>query len=83
MRTRSTAGISLQSSATPSALGPVCVPSLPFPVRLGIVSSSPILLKNSSLAAATKRDSIDFTRIDGGGDDGRAFRIAGSVFLPV
>jgi hypothetical protein len=40
-------------------------------------------LKNSALGVAAKRDSIGCARIDGGGDDGRAFGIAGSVFLPV
>jgi hypothetical protein len=49
----------------------------------GNVSSWRILLKNSSLVAATKRDSIDLLRIDGGGDDGRTFGIAKPVFLPV
>src|SRR5688572_14514022 len=40
-----------------------------------------ILLKNSALGAAAKRDSIDCARIDGGSDDGREFGIAGTVFL--
>ena len=44
---------------------------------------SPILLKNSWLAATAERDSIDFARIDGGDDDGGTIGIAGSVFLPV
>ena len=50
---------------------------------LAYVCFVPILLKNSALAAAAKRDSIDVARIDGGDDDGRAFGIAGAVFLPI
>ena len=42
-----------------------------------------ILLKNSLLAGVGKRDSIDFVRIDGGVDDGRALGITEPVFLPV
>jgi hypothetical protein len=44
--------------------------------------SPPIPLKNSLLAAASKRDSICNAAVTGVGDDGRAVWIAGAVLLP-